>query len=70
MLGALSITSGTSDLDTYLIDLKGREQTSLRLKETKRALQGLAQSRALTKIATKLPAKTSGKKRRGKSKRL
>ena len=70
MLGALGIVGGTSDLDSYLIDMKNREHTTLRLEQTQRALESLGHTWALTKVETRLPAKNSGKKRRGRSKRL
>ncbi|BBM87288.1 YfaP family protein [Candidatus Uabimicrobium amorphum] len=71
MLGALSIVSGTNDLDEFLVDMKGRGQTAPRIEQTKEALLQLAQNKkALVKVEAKLPAKKSGKKRRGRSKRL
>ncbi|KAF0249154.1 MAG: putative arginine biosynthesis protein ArgJ, partial [bacterium] len=74
MLGALALVEGTSDLDTYLVDMQGRGQTEIRQGQTRKALEGLATSAsatALTKIeASGLPSKDLGKKRGGKSKRL
>ncbi len=74
MLGALALVEGTSDLDTYLVDMQGRGQTEIRQGQTRKALEGLATSAsatALTKIeGSGLPSKDLGKKRGGKSKRL
>ena len=73
MLGALALVEGTSDLDTYLVDMQGRGQTEIRQGQTRKALEGLAVSTAtaLTKIeGSGLPSRDAGKKRGGKSKRL
>jgi hypothetical protein len=73
MLGALALVEGTADLDSYLVDMQGRQQTELRQTQTRKALEGLAVSAgtALTKIeGSGLPSKDAGKKRAGKSKRL
>ncbi len=72
MLGTLSIVAANSDLEDYLVDLKGREQTLPRIEQARNALSQLASNRAVVKVDTKgrLPAKSSGKSRAGKSKRL
>jgi hypothetical protein len=71
MLGALALSEGTVDLDKYLIDMGGRGQTPKRLSETAKALQGLSNTKALTKIdPNDLPDKGEGKERKGRLKRL
>jgi hypothetical protein len=71
MMGALALVEGTVDLDRYLIDMGNRGQTRLRLTETAKALEGLAGTRALTKVdPNDLPDKNEGKTRKGKSTRL
>jgi len=72
MLGALSLVEGTRDLDAYLVDMKGREQTALRQAQTRRALAGLSSSTALAVVdaGASLPSTTGGKRRKGRTKRL
>ena len=71
MMGALAIVEGSIGLDDYLVDMTGRGQTKLRVGQTEKALELLAESKALTRIeAGKLPQKNSGKRRKSKSTRL
>jgi len=71
MMGALAIVEGSIDLDAYLVDMQGRGQTALRQGQTMKALDDLASTTAVAKVETVgLPTKTSGKSRKGKSKRL
>jgi len=71
MLGALALKSGTSDLDTYLIDMKSRENVPLRIEQTERALLSLSNTTtALTKVSVQnLPTKKDNKNK-SKTKRL
>lgn len=72
MMGALALVEGTSDLDTYVVDMGGRGQNELAQSQTRRALSNLAgATTAIARVESKnLPAKTSGAKRTSKSKRL
>lgn len=71
MLGALAIISSARDLDGYVVDMEGRDQTKGRIKEVKDALKGLSASTALAKVDTSgLPSKKGGKDNKGKGKKL
>lgn len=66
MLGVLSLENNR-DLDDYIVDLKGRDDGPVQLEQTRLALTGLAQTRALSKVSVQggLPSKTGGKIRKG-----
>lgn len=72
VLGALAISSGTTDLEGYLDDLQAREHTPARRADTTRALQGL-KSRQVEIPAlslASLPSAQQARKRGGSSTRL
>ncbi len=70
MMGALALMEG-ANLDNYVVDMSQRGQTLLRQDQTRRALENLAGTPALSKIETGgLPDKNSGKARKGKTARL
>lgn len=71
MLGVIALVSGARDLDTYAVDMKGRDQTKERIDAVKKSLGTLGEATAIAKVdATHLPAKTGGKKRGGGGKKL
>lgn len=70
MMGALALMEGAY-LDNYVVDMDKRGQTLLRQNQTKKALRNLAETNALSKIEiNSLPAKNSGKIRKGKTAKL
>lgn len=69
MMGALALVEGTSDLDTYVVDMQSQGQTDSRQGQTRRALEALANTNTLAKIES-LPSRLSGKQRTTKSRRL
>ncbi len=70
MMGALAISEGT-ELDEYIVDMAGRGQTQIRQNDARGALDNLANTTAVAKVNTNnLPARGSGKKRKGKTSRL
>ncbi len=44
MLGAISLMEEKNDLNNYLVDMKGRDQTDLRIRQTEKSLSELALS--------------------------
>lgn len=71
MLGAIAIISSARDLDGYVVDMEGRDQTKDRIKKVKAALGDLSASTALAKVdTTGLPSKKGGKDHKGKGKKL
>ena len=73
MMGALALVEGTSDLDSYLVDMQGRSVDAAHQGQMLRALGGLASTTtAIAKVeTTKLPVNSTATKQRGsKSKRL
>lgn len=72
LLGALAISSGATDLDGYMLDLRGREQTQNLQADTSRALHGLSSRRAVLPAQTlaSLPGAQNARKRGGSSTRL
>jgi hypothetical protein len=65
MLGALAIVGGGGDLDSYLTDMKGRDQTDLRQDQALRTLGGLAGAFARSRAATSGTLPDGGGPRRG-----
>jgi len=61
MLGAIALTSGTRNLDTYLDDMKGRGQTAKRLKNVESTLSSYNETLAVVKVTVtgRLPAPPS-----------
>ncbi|MDQ7821292.1 MAG: hypothetical protein RDV48_00720 [Candidatus Eremiobacteraeota bacterium] len=53
MLGAVALTSKSRDLDSYLVDMKKRGQTSKRLNDVEKILENYSSSLALTKVTVK-----------------
>lgn len=69
MLGVLAIVGGGGDLDSYLVDMKGREQLELRQDQALRTLGNLASATRMARaeVAGDLP--TGGGPRRGSGSR-
>ncbi len=72
MLGALALVAQRRDLEGYLVDMRDRDQSAQRCEQTAQALNALSESTALAKVDLRgrLPAKSEGKQRRGRSRRL
>ena len=71
LLGSLAILEGTTNLDGYLKDLKGRNQTEERVREVERALAGLSPVRkAASAQGAVPPGPPAVKDRGGKTKRI
>ncbi|MGK0289257.1 MAG: hypothetical protein ACI86H_000691 [bacterium] len=72
MLGSLALVTGSADLDSYLVDLKSRNENQLQREQTYKALEHLASNHALAKIEVggSLPPKSAGKQRKSGTKRL
>ncbi len=71
MLGAIAINEEGFDLDDYIVHMDGRDQTLLRQRQTRKALTGLSEETAITKVESgNLPSRVIGKKRKSGSKRL
>jgi hypothetical protein len=71
LLGSLAILEGTTDLNGYLSDLRGRNQTEARVAEVERALSGLSSVRKVGSVAGVVPpAPPPAKDRGGKTKRI
>lgn len=70
MMGAIAVREGRN-LEDYIVDMAGRGQTRLRREQTRKALEGLADSKAVVKVEKgALPSKDSGKKRKSKTIKL
>lgn len=74
MLGALSLVGGANDLESFMGDLQGTEQTAARLAGTRKALAGLSAMpgvRSAARVSSdSIPKSEADKKRGGSSKRL
>lgn len=73
MLGVLTLMEKTNNIDNYLIDMRERGQTELRLKQTEKALSELAQSvsRKSDKVdANEIDLPAPEKSRKSKSSRF
>ena len=71
MLGALAIVSSARDLDSYVVDMEGRGQTTARIATVKDALGALGAGTAIAKVDTSgLPSAKGGKSNKGKGKKL
>lgn len=71
LLGALAILEGTTTLDGYLTDMRGRNQTEERIREAERALRGLTCVRRVGNVEGVVPpAPPAGKDRGGRTRRI
>ena len=72
MLGAMALVSGSSNLDTFMEDMKEREQSEERRNQTARALQNLSShsSHSSVQVDGSLPDFKGDQERGGGSRRL
>jgi hypothetical protein len=70
ILGCIALMSRARDLDDYLVDMKGRDQTDSRISLVKNTLTTLGDMTALVNVGDNLPTSVAGKKRTGGSKRI
>jgi hypothetical protein len=70
ILGCIALMSKTRDLDDYLVDMKGRDQTEDRITLVKDTLTKLSDITSVVTVEDNLPTAAAGKTRKGASKRL